>query len=103
MEKIRNKDQIIVIAGRDKGKKGEVLTSNVKEDKVIVKGINILKKSVKKSKENPKGGFVEVEMPLSVSNVMMFCTKCNKGVRVGIKITDSGKVRFCKKCDHKFE
>lgn len=104
MQKIRKKDQIIVIAGRDKGKKGEVISAYVNEDTLVVKGVNLVKKSVKKSKENPSGGYVEVESSINKSNVLLFCPKCNKGVRVGVTVNDKGeKKRACKKCDHKFE
>lgn len=104
MQKIRKKDQVIVIAGRDKGKKGEVVTSLLNEDTLVVKGVNLVKKSVKKSKENPSGGYVEVESSINKSNVLLFCPKCNKGVRVNVVVTDKGeKTRTCKKCNHKFE
>jgi large subunit ribosomal protein L24 len=104
MEKVRKGDQIIMIAGKDKKKKGEVIKVTDKDKSVIVKGINTVKKSVKKSKEHPSGGYVELEAPVAVSNVMVFCPKCAKGTRVGIKVEkDSKKIRVCKKCGHKFE
>lgn len=104
MEKVRKGDQVVVIAGRDKKKKGEVIKVTEKDKAVIVKGINTVKKAVKKSKEHPSGGFVELESPLAVSNVMVFCPKCSKGVRIGILAEKGGKkIRVCKKCNHKFE
>jgi len=104
MEKIRKGDSVVVIAGSDEGKKGEVIQVLKAKNSVIVKGIKMVKKSVKKSKERPTGGFTEIEAPINGSNVMIFCSKCNKGVRVGIKVSDKGeKIRVCKKCDHKFE
>ena len=101
--KIKKKDQVLIIAGKDKGKKGEVIESLPIKEKVMVKGINLVKKHVKKSKENPSGGFVEVEAMLSASNVMLFCPKCNKGVRISIIDDNGAKKRVCKKCNHKFE
>ncbi len=104
MVKVRKGDQVVVIAGKDKRKKGEVIRVSQKTDVLIVKGVNLIKKSVKKSKENPSGGYVEREAPIALSNVMVFCAKCGKGVRVGVKADQAGKkTRVCKKCGHKFE
>jgi large subunit ribosomal protein L24 len=104
MEKVRKGDQVVVIAGKDKKKKGEVIKVTETDKAIIVKGINTIKKSVKKSKEHPSGGFVELEAPVAISNVMVFCPKCSKGVRVGFIAEKGGKkVRVCKKCSHKFE
>lgn len=103
MQRVKKGDNVIVIAGKDKGKKGEVLVSFPREQRVVVKGINLVKKSVKKTKEHPQGGFVEIEAPIHVSNVMPFCPKCSKGVRIGYVIQDGVKKRVCKKCGHKFD
>ncbi len=104
MEKIIKGDQVLIISGRDKGKKGEVIRVAVKQKALIVKGVNLVKKSVKKSKEKPSGGFIEVEAPIQISNAMVICPSCGKGVRVGMKIDDKGaKKRICKSCQHKFE
>jgi len=77
--KIRKGDTVVVITGRDKGKKGEVLSVSPKKNVVHVKGVNMIKKSMKKSKEYPQGGFIEIESPIHISNVMMFCPKSGKG------------------------
>jgi len=106
MNKIRKGDQVIVIAGRDKGKKGEVITSLPKKNKLLVKGINIVKKTIKKSKEYPNGAIIDTESPIDVSNVMLICPKCNRPTRVGFVYDDDGKkYRICKKkdCRQKFE
>ena len=104
MEKIKKGDQVTVISGRDKGKKGEVLSVSNKKKGLVVKGVNLVKKSVKKSKEKPSGGFIEVEALIDKSNVMMVCPKCGKGVRIGAYINEKGEVkRICKKCGYKFE
>jgi large subunit ribosomal protein L24 len=103
MERIKKGDQVIVIAGKDKSKKGEIIRVD-KNKGLIVKGINIVKKSVKKSKEKPSGGFIEIEAPIHVSNAMLFCAKCGKGIRAALQIQQNGdKKRLCKKCGHKFE
>ncbi len=103
MEKIRKGDQVVVLSGRDKGKKGEVIQVSPKG--AMVKGINLVKKSVKKDpKKHPAGGFIEVEAPLRPSTLMVFCPMCGKAVRVGFLAGEKGKkVRVCKKCQHKFE
>ncbi len=103
MQKIKKGDTVVVIAGKDKGKKGEVLRSFPKTDKLIVKGVALVKKSVKKTKENPNGGYIEIEKPIHKSNVMLFCPKCGRGVRVGISLEKDKKIRICKKCGNKFE
>ncbi len=104
MEKIKKGDQVAVISGRDKGKKGEILSVSNKKNGLIVKGVNLVKKSVKKSKEKPSGGFIEVEALINKSNVMMICPKCGKGVRIGAYTDEKGAIkRFCKKCGYKFE
>ncbi len=96
MKRIKKGDQVIVIAGKDKGRQGTVL--NVADDKVLVEAINMAKKH---AKPNPaagvEGGIVEKEMPLNISNVMMFNPITNKGDRVGVKLLDDGrKVRYFK-------
>jgi large subunit ribosomal protein L24 len=103
MEKVRKGDQVIVISGKDKGKKGEVIKVLTKLETVMIKNVNMVKKAVKKSKDHPAGGFMEIEAPLHLSNVMVFCPKCGKGTRIGVSISDKGKTRVCKKCNQKFE
>ena len=99
MSKIRKGDDVIVIAGKDKGKRGTVL--EVKTDRVLVENINMVKKH---TKPNPaageSGGIVEKEMPLDISNVALFNPVTNKADRVGFKMLDDGrKVRFFKSND----
>ena len=96
MKRIKKGDQVIVVAGKDKGRKGTVLIVN--DDSILIEAINMAKKHVK---PNPgagvEGGIVEKEMPLSISNVMMFNPMTNKGDRVGFKLLDDGrKVRYFK-------
>lgn len=96
--KIKKGDQILVIAGKDKGRKGKVLEAMPKQGKVVVEGLNIRKKHVRPKKEGEKGQVVEIPAPLSVSNIKMICTKCAKPTRLGYKIEGKKKYRFCKKC-----
>ena len=96
--RIKKGDTVIVIAGKDKGKKGKVLEAYPSKEKVLVEGVNIATKSQKPNKLNPQGGIIKKEMPIHVSNVMYYDAKAGKGVRVGYKILEDGKkVRISKK------
>ena len=95
--KIKSGDTVIVIAGKDKGKKGKVLEAYPTKLRVLVQGVNIATKSEKPNKNNPQGGIVKKEMPIHVSNVMYYDAKSGKGTRLGYKIVDGKKVRIAKK------
>jgi large subunit ribosomal protein L24 len=96
---IKKNDTVMVTTGRDKGKTGKVLRINQKKDRVIVEKVNVIKRHVRPSQKS-KGGIMERESPIAVSNVMVYCEKCSKPVRVGNKVLEDGKkVRFCKKCN----
>jgi len=97
--KLKKDDPIIVISGKEKGKTSKVLKIDKTKDKVFAEGLNIVKRHVKPNQLNPEGGIVEKEMPIHISNVMYYCKKCGKGVRLGYKVLESGnKQRFCKSC-----
>jgi len=109
---IRTNDQVEVIAGREKGKTGKVVSVDSKSGRVTVEKVNMVKRHVKPSQKNPQGGIVEKELPLNYSNVLLFCPKCNRGVRHGKKSVTVGaakgdkqdgrnvkKVRVCKRCE----
>jgi large subunit ribosomal protein L24 len=96
---IKKNDTVLVIAGKDKGKKGKVHFAYPKEDMVLVDGVNIIKKHTKPKGQARQAGIIEREAPLDVSNVMLLCPKCNKPARIGQKTLDDGKrVRVCKAC-----
>lgn len=96
---IKKNDTVICITGKDKGKSGKVLKVLNHKGKVLVEKINIVKKHQKPTQANPQGGIIEKELPISFSNVMLLCKKCEKGVRIGKKVLEDGsKVRYCKKC-----
>jgi large subunit ribosomal protein L24 len=96
---VKKNDLVLVKTGKDKGKTGKVLRIAKKKDRVIVEKVNMIKRHVKPSQKS-KGGVIEKESLIHVSNVMIFCEKCSKPVRVGTKILEDGKkVRFCKKCN----
>ena len=97
--KLRSEDPVVVIAGKDKGKKSKIVKLIRKNAKVYVENINMVKRHMKPNQFNPDGGIVEKEMPINISNIMYYCKKCDKGVRLGVKVLESGqKTRFCRSC-----
>ncbi|NLU50810.1 MAG: 50S ribosomal protein L24 [Syntrophomonadaceae bacterium] len=97
--KIRKGDTIEVIAGRDLGKRGKVLKVDPERNRVVVEGINKVKKHQKPTRTLPQGGILNIEAPVHASNVMLVCTKCQSPTRVGRKFLENGeKVRVCRKC-----
>ena len=96
--KIKKNDNVEVLAGKDKGKRGSVVRIIPKKDKVIVSGVNIVKKAMKRRSQQDQGGIVEVEAPLHFSNVGVVCKKCGRPVKIGYKIDGDKKVRVCRKC-----
>jgi large subunit ribosomal protein L24 len=96
--KIKKNDATLIISGKDRGKKGKVLEAFPVERKVVVEGINIVRKHQRPKKEGEKGQIVELPKPISVSNVKLICPKCGQATRVGYRLTQEGKERICKKC-----
>jgi len=97
--KLKKGDFVQVIKGKDKGKKGRILKIFYKENRVLVEGINFVKKHTRPKAVDRQGGIIQVEKPISISNVNFFCLKCSKPTRLGIKfLEDNSKVRYCKKC-----
>ncbi|MDK2936722.1 MAG: 50S ribosomal protein L24 [Eubacteriaceae bacterium] len=100
---VKKDDIVVVISGKDKGKKGKVIQSFPKESKVLVENINMITKHKKPTQQMQQGGIVRQEGPIDAAKVMLFCEKCNRGVRTGHKfLTDGKKVRYCKKCNETF-
>ena len=98
MLSLKKNDQVVVVAGKDKGKTGKVLKIFRAQNRVLVEHINLAKKSQRKTQENQTGGFIEIEMPIHRSNVMLIDKKTNKPTRFGISILkDGSKVRISKK------
>ena len=96
MKVIKN-DNVVILSGKYKGSTGKVLKVFTKHDRIIVEGVNIIKRHTKPSQKNQQGGIIEKEGSIDVSNVMVICGKCNQPTRVGFKILDDGaKVRVCK-------
>ena len=96
--KIKKNDNVEVLAGKDKGKRGSVVRIIPKSDRVIVSGVNIVKKAMKRRSQQDQGGIVEVEAPLHISNVGIVCKKCGRPVKIGYKSDGDKKVRVCRKC-----
>ncbi len=100
---VRKNDTVVVISGKDKGKTGEVLKVFPKTGKVLVQGVNIVKKHQKANRTQLESAIVEKEAAINSSKVMLYCTKCKKATRISNKILDDGtKVRVCKKCGETF-
>lgn len=97
---IHKDDKIVVIVGREKGKTGKVLRVYPKMGRVLVSGLNLIKHNVRPTKDLPQGGIIEKEGTIRASNLMIYCSKCARGVRVGIKrLPDGTRMRYCKKCE----
>ncbi|AFS79255.1 50S ribosomal protein L24 [Gottschalkia acidurici 9a] len=95
---VKKGDTVVVISGKDKGKVGKVLTAMPKKDRVVVEGVNIVVKHKKPSQQMQQGGRIEKEGAIHASNVMLYCNKEKKGVRIGHKIENGKKTRVCAKC-----
>ncbi|MGO9613424.1 MAG: 50S ribosomal protein L24 [Dissulfurispiraceae bacterium] len=97
--RVKKGDTAIVLTGKFKGKSGRVLSVKPLEGKIIIEGINIVKRHMKPNKKYTQGGIIEREAPFHLSNVMLMCPKCNKPTRIANTVLDDGgKLRTCKKC-----
>ncbi|AGT30569.1 50S ribosomal protein L24 [Geobacillus genomosp. 3] len=94
---VKKGDKVQVISGKDKGKQGVILAAFPKKNRVIVEGVNIVKKHAKPSQANPQGGIIEKEAPIHVSKVMPLDPKTGAPTRIGYKVIDGKKVRYAKK------
>lgn len=98
---IRRNDNVVVLAGKDRGKRGRVLKVIPAKNRVVVEGVNFIKRHTKPNPgQNVKGGVVEREAPLHASNVQLVCPECGSPSRVGRRLLEDGrKVRICRKCE----
>ena len=94
---VKTGDKVKVIAGKDKGKEGVVVKTIAAKDRVVVEGVNIVKKHQKPNNQYPQGGIVELEAPIHVSNVQLLDPSTNEPTKIGYKVEDGKKVRFAKK------
>ena len=95
--KLRKEDLVQVITGKDKGKQGKILRIDREKGRVIVAGVNMVKKAMKKKNQQDRGGIAEIEAALHISNVLIVCKKCGP-VKIGYKIEGDTKKRVCRKC-----
>ena len=97
--KIRKNDTVLVIAGKDRGKKGKVRFTYPKDERLLVEGINFIKRHTRAVRQVRQAGIIEREAPIHVSDVMLLCSKCNQPARVGFRFLEGGKkVRICQIC-----
>ena len=97
--KIRKNDTVLVIAGKDKGKTGKVRFAYPKEERLLVEGINFIKRHTRARGRVRQAGIIQLEAPIHVSNVMLLCSRCNHPTRVGFHFLEDGKkVRICRRC-----
>ncbi len=96
---IKKGDTVRVLSGKDKGKEGEVLRSLPSKQRVVVEKVNVVKKAMRPTQQNPQGGIMSTEAAIHVSNVMIVCPECKQPTRTGKRVNEAGKkVRVCKKC-----
>jgi len=96
--KLKKGDQVLIMKGKDRGKKGKITSVNPERELVVVEGVNIRKKHVRPKKSGEKGQIVEVSVPMASANVKLICPKCSQPARIGRKVTAENKYRVCKKC-----
>ena len=97
MQKIIKGDEVEILTGKDRGRKAKVDGVDAKKGRVLIGGVNLYKRHVRKYRD-VEGGIIELPKPLNISNVGLICPSCKKVTRVGIKILDNAKMRVCKKC-----
>ena len=96
--KIKKGDTVLIISGKDRGKRAKVLDVFPKSGRAVVEGVNIRKKHVRPKKTGEKGQIVQLPGPINISNMKVICSKCSRATRVGYKISGKNKFRICKKC-----
>ncbi len=96
--KLKTNDNVRVITGKDRNKSGKVIQIFQEESKIVVEGMNLMKKHMRTKKQGEKGQRIELSGPMDASNVMLVCPKCSKATRVGYKIEAKNKKRVCRKC-----
>jgi large subunit ribosomal protein L24 len=100
MRKVVKNDNVLVLSGNDRGRSGKVLKVFPAQNRIVVEGVNMIKKHSRPTQQMPQGGIVEKEAPIDLSNVKVICPKCNRPTRIGARILDDGsKVRYCKHSD----
>ena len=103
MLRVRRDDQVVLLSGKNRGKRGKVLRVMSEVGRVTVEGLNLVKRTTRRSQQNPQGGIISREAPVPLDRVMPVCPKCNRGVRIGSKLLPDGtKTRICRRCQETF-
>jgi large subunit ribosomal protein L24 len=97
--KLKKGDNVIMLGGKDRGKKGKVIHVFSEDDKLVVEGLNLVKKHLRAKKQGQKGQIVNKERAVSVASVALVCRSCDKPTRVGYRLEGENKIRICKKCE----
>lgn len=101
---VRKDDTVVVISGKDKGKRGKILVAQPRAGRVIVEGVNIVTKHKKARSQTEQGGIIHIEAPIYSSKVMLYCESCKKPSRRAVKVKDDGtRARVCKHCGAAFD
>ena len=95
---IKQNDNVVVIAGKDKGKKGKVLRVLAGQAGLLIEGVNVKKRRQRSTKQGEKGQVIDKTLPIAYSNALVWCASCAKGVRLGAKLTGGKKERVCRSC-----
>ena len=103
MFRLKRDDQVVVLSGKDRGKKGKVLRLFPEESRALVEGVNLVKKHLKRSQMNPQGAVLAREARMPLDRLQPVCPRCNRGVRVGFKVmADGTRGRICRRCNEGF-
>ncbi len=97
--KLKLRDKVIMLAGRDKGKTGEVAHILPKTNQVVVEGLNVVKRHTKPSNKQPRGGILEIAKPITAGKVALVCPSCKEPTRIGYRVNGKNKDRICRKCE----
>lgn len=101
--KFKKGDNVIILTGKDKGKKGKIASIDLDKDRITIEGLNLLVKHVRPKRQGEKGQRVQFAKPINSSNVSLICPKCSKQIRINYKVLEDGKKkRYCKKCKNTF-
>ncbi|MDI6774723.1 MAG: 50S ribosomal protein L24 [Verrucomicrobiota bacterium] len=103
IQRIKKNDIVIAVRGVMRGKSGKVLEVLKSKDRAIVEGLNLIKKAMRKTKDNPQGGIVKKEGSLPLSGLLLFCPQCKKGVKISRERDGDRRARRCRKCEHSFD
>ncbi|MCK5849450.1 MAG: 50S ribosomal protein L24 [Kiritimatiellae bacterium] len=103
IERIRKNDTVIAVSGADKGKNGKVLQVLPVKERAIIEGLCMRKKTLRKTQDNPQGGIVDKESSIAISNIMLYCPDCKKGVRVKRGKNGTKSIRKCGRCGYSFD